>query len=91
MRWVIAKILGWQVVWLIDHDNEAVHRLARPTPHGLLAWRMSRVFRISPVLCLEGGRIKAMPGNSYIKRWQIERPQPFSIVRRIETKGSINT
>jgi hypothetical protein len=67
VRFVIAWLLGWQVVWLQDHDGAIHQRLARPTPYGLLAYRMSRVFRIAPILLLPDGVTK---GRCYVVSWK---------------------
>lgn len=67
MRHLIARVLGWKVVWLKDFDGELVCRLARPTPFGLRAWRMSRVLRISPVTLLDGGVVR---GACYVSEWR---------------------
>lgn len=68
MRKLIAWILGWQVVWLRDHDGEVVRRLAQPCPFGgLIAYRMSRLFRISKVSLLPDGRVK---GAFYVEEWR---------------------
>lgn len=67
MRRLIARLLGWQVVYLLDFDGEVVRRLAEPTPFGLLAWRMSRIFRIRRVLLLPDGSVQ---GACYVKAWR---------------------
>lgn len=74
MRNLIAYLLGWRVVWLLDHGGDVSCRLAQPTPFGLAAWRMSRAFRIAPVLCLPGGKTV---GASYVKEWREHSPGPM--------------
>lgn len=68
MRWrkIIAGILGMKVVYLLDHDGEVTCRLARLTPFGSTAWRMSRVFRVGQVLLLPDGTVR---GASYVTNW----------------------
>lgn len=72
IRRLVALLLGWRVVWLRDYDGEVVCRLAKPTPYGMMAYRMSRLFGISPVILLPGGKVT---GASYVHEW---RPDPNS-------------
>lgn len=65
-RKIIAAILGWKVVYLLDFDGEVVCRLARPTPFGASAWRMSRTFRVAHVRLLPDGTVQ---GASYVREW----------------------
>jgi hypothetical protein len=67
MRQIVAWVLGWKVVYLMDHDGHVCQRLAEPTPFGLVAWRMSRLFRIARVLLLPDGTVT---GRSYVTRWK---------------------
>lgn len=67
MRRLIAWVLGWQVVYLVDHDGFICKRLAQPTPHGWMAWRMSRLFRIRPVLLEPDGTVR---NGVYVESWR---------------------
>ena len=67
MRRLIAKLLGWRVVYLVDNDGEVTQRLAQPDGiGGRYAWRMSRISRIRRVTLLPGGGIKP---SCYVRRW----------------------
>ena len=67
MRKFIAWVLGWKVVALLDIDGEVTFRLARPTPYGLVCFRMSRVFQIGRCLLCDDGRVHGAP---YVKEWR---------------------
>lgn len=70
MRYLIATLLGWKLVWLQDMPicaNETVLRLARQTPYGLRAYRTSRVFRIAPCILKDDGTVA---GACYVASWK---------------------
>jgi len=66
MRRLIAFALGWKVVYLLDFDGEVTKRLARPTPFGATAWRMSRSMHVGQVLLLPDGSVR---GSRYVTEW----------------------
>ena len=63
----IAKLLGREVVWLQDFDGEVNKRWAKPTPFGLVCWRM---YPVSKALLLPNGEVK---GPSYVASWKPAR------------------
>jgi hypothetical protein len=71
MRKLIAKLMGWKVVWLIDYDGETNLRFAKPTA---LGWRVKRLaFNIRTVILLPEGELK---NGSWVKCWIEEYPNP---------------
>ena len=67
LRRLIARLIGWRVVYLVDFDGEITQRLAQPDGiGGWYAWRMSRTFNLRRVSLLPGGEIKP---NCYVQRW----------------------
>jgi len=67
IRTLIAKLMGWKVVWLMDRDGETTRRLAHPTPYG---WRAIRHgLGIGPVILLPEGKVT---GLIYVVSWKEE-------------------
>jgi hypothetical protein len=67
LRRLIARLIGWRVVYLVDHDGEVTQRFAQPNGiGGWYAWRMSRTFNLRRVSLLPGGEIKP---SCYVQRW----------------------
>jgi hypothetical protein len=60
----LARVLGKEVVYLIDFDGVLSKRWAKKTPLGLMCWRCRFVRQ---VLLLPGGKIK---GDSYVTEWR---------------------
>lgn len=66
-RKVLAKMLGWRVVWVQHHDGAVYLHLVRPTPFGLQGFAQGRWCRIGAFICLPDGSCR---GASYVERWQ---------------------
>lgn len=67
MRKLIAFLLGWRVVALLDFDGEVNFRLAEPTPFGFRVYRMSRFFKVGQCLLVDGGKVVGRP---YVEAWE---------------------
>jgi hypothetical protein len=71
---LIAKIMGWELVWLVDFDSETNLRFAKPTAVGWRAYRLG--CEIRPVILLPNGQLK---GGTWVKSWVEEYPNPGNI------------
>jgi hypothetical protein len=66
IRRLIAKLFGYKAVWLIDHDGEMNHRIARPLKNGddLVAVRVG--YGIKTVFLKPDGKVEP---ECYVKTW----------------------
>lgn len=64
---IIAKLLGYKLVWLQTHDGAVYLRLAKPTPFGLTGY-LWPTGKIGPFTCLPNGTCS---GTTYIERWRV--------------------
>jgi hypothetical protein len=71
IRKLIAKLMGWKVVWLIDFNWNMCLRFAKPTGLGWKAQRLN--FNIRPVILAPDGELK---GGAYVVGWVEEYPNP---------------
>lgn len=67
MRKLIAKLLGWKVIYAQYHDGEVICRLAHPTPYGYFAYAHSRMFDIGGFICNPDG---TTTGACYVESWK---------------------
>ena len=70
-RYFIAKLMGWMLVWLQDFDGEIVLRCARPTPFGLIAYRMGYIN--GTCILNKDGTVTGKTPSFYCKRWVFHR------------------
>ena len=71
---LIAKLMGWKVVWLVDFNGETNLRLAKPTGMGWRAQRLS--FNVRPVILAPNGELK---NGCWVTSWVEEYPNPGNV------------
>lgn len=67
MSKLLAKLLGFEVVWIQHFDGELYKKWVRPTPFGSYGFAMSWIFRVGSFTCLPDGTCS---GASYVRRWK---------------------